>query len=293
MEKTAAVYLVLLGATFMSFNGVLIRLVDNANGFQILFYRSIALSLLVVVVIKFKRKILLRYILNNIDKWDLLIGACLSVAFSSYVFSIIYTSVAATLFILSTTPLIAALLSWIVLNEKPTFVVSIAMVTSLVGVTVMVYEGLSLDRNLGNGLALLSALFFAVMLVVTRRSYKLDVLTGTCLGGLFSGVFGCLASIFLTSGLYVSQYDLIIMFVMGAFAIGIGISLVTIAAPFIPSSEVSVLVLLESVLGPIWVWTFLNESMSGSELAGGFIILLSVAILSYRQGSKNVRIKHT
>jgi DME family drug/metabolite transporter len=247
----------------------------------------------VLVVIKFKRKILLRYILNNIDKWDLLIGACLGVAFSSYVFSIIYTSVAATLFILSTTPLIAALLSWIVLNEKPTFVVSIAMVTSLVGVTVMVYEGLSLDRNLGNGLALLSALFFAVMLVVTRRSYKLDVLTGTCLGGFFSGVFGCLASIFLTSGLYVSQYDLIIMFVMGAFAIGIGISLVTIAAPFIPSSEVSVLVLLESVLGPIWVWTFLNESMSGSELAGGFIILLSVAILSYRQGSKNVRIKHT
>ena len=293
MEKTAAVYLVLLGATFMSFNGVLIRLVDNANGFQILFYRSIALSLLVLVVIKFKRKILLRYVLNNIDKWDLLIGACLGVAFSSYVFSIIYTSVAATLFILSTTPLIAALLSWIVLNEKPTFVVSIAMVTSLVGVTVMVYEGLSLDRNLGNGLALLSALFFAVMLVVTRRSYKLDVLTGTCLGGFFSGVFGCLASIFLTSGLYVSQYDLIIMFVMGAFAIGIGISLVTIAAPFIPSSEVSVLVLLESVLGPIWVWTFLNESMSGSELAGGFIILLSVAILSYRQGSKNIRIKQT
>ena len=233
------------------------------------------------------------HILNNIDKWDLLVGACLGIAFSSYVFSIIHTSVAATLFILSTTPLIAALLSWLVLNEKPTLFVSIAMVTSLVGVTIMVYEGLSLDRNLGNGLALLSALFFAMMLVVTRRSYKLDVLTGTCLGGFFSGVFGCLASIFLTSGLYVSQYDLIIMFVMGAFAIGIGISLVTIAAPFIPSSEVSVLVLLESVLGPIWVWSFLNERMSGSELAGGFIILLSVTILSYRQGSKNIRNKQT
>ena len=120
------------------------------------------------------------------------------------------------------------------------------------------------------------------MLVATRRSYKKDILTGTFLGGVFSGAFGFLASIFIVNAVSVSSYDFSIMIVMGALAIGLGITLVTLAAPIIPSAEVSILVLLESVLGPVWVWILLEEVPSKGELIGGGIILSSVFLMSCR-----------
>ena len=284
MKKSSAVLTILLGATFMSFNGALIRLLETANGFQVLFYRSIGLSLFVLLFISWKRKISFIKVFDNIDKWDTIVGICLGFAFSCYVFSIFYTSVASTLFILSTTPIIAAFLSWLALSERPSLVVGVAMLLSLAGVLIMVKEGLSVGRSWGNGLALISAVSFAAMLVVTRRSYKTDILTGTLFGGCLSGIFGLFSSIFISQTMIVSTFDLSVMLIMGAFAIGLGISLVTLAAPFVPSAEVSILVLLESVLGPLWVWAFLNETMTGSELAGGLIILLSVCMLSYPTG---------
>ena len=111
MEKNLAVITVLLGAFFMSFNGLLIRLIDVANGFQILFYRSITLALIIYIVATVKRRVSLKKFICTFDKWDLRVGLCLSLAFSSYVFSIIYTTVASTLFILATAPLLASFIS--------------------------------------------------------------------------------------------------------------------------------------------------------------------------------------
>ena len=130
-----------------------------------------------------------------------------------------------------------------------------------------------------------------VCAICSKGYYLMDDLCLPCLpanGGaetlvivVFSGAFGFFSSIFFVNSLSVSFYDLKLMILMGALAIGLGITLVTLAAPFVPSAEVSVLVLLESVLGPLWVWMFLKESVSQSELAGGFIILFSVFLLSY------------
>ena len=117
------------------------------------------------------------------------------------------------------------------------------------------------------------------------KSIKIDVLTGTFLGGMLSGALGLLGAIYLSNDIYLSSHDIFLILLMGAFAIGLGITLVTIAAPFVPSSEVSVLVLLESFLGPVWVWLLIGEDMSGVELVGGFIIFVSVFPLS--QNSKN------
>ena len=265
----------------MSFNGILIRVLESANGFQVLFYRSIGLCIFVLAFIGFKRKTSVISVLKSIDLWDIAVGTCLGVAFSSYVFSIFYTSVAYTLFILSSTPIIAAFFSWLFLGEKPSLVSGIAMLLSLLGVVIMVRVGISLGNGWTQCLALISAVSFAGMLVTTRLSLKSDVLTGTFLGGVFSGVFGFAVSLLIINDLTVSFYDLGIMILMGALAIGFGITLVTLAAPFVPSAEISVLVLLESVLGPFWVWMFLREPISLSELAGGGIILFSVFLLSY------------
>ena len=233
-------------------------------------------------VILYKRRSNFFPIMKNVDIWDLGLGGCLGVAFTTYVFSVIYTSVAATLFILSTSPLIATFLAWRILGERPSLTAVTAMTLSLIGVFLMVYEGLGMEKNLGNFLAVTSAIAFALMLVVARGSKKTDVLTGTFLGGIVSGILGLLGAIIFSTGVIVSGKDILISFVMGAFAIGLGITFVTMAAPFVPPSEVSILVLLESFLGPIRVWAILGQGLTFSELIGGLLIFLSVTLLSYK-----------
>jgi drug/metabolite transporter (DMT)-like permease len=73
---------------------------------------------------------------------------------------------------------------------------------------------------------------------------------------------------------------------MGAFTIGIGIALVTWGTPYVPAAEVSLLVLLESVLSPIWVWVFLDEAMTSREIVGGSIVLAAVAMLALASTNK-------
>ena len=88
MKKNLAVLTILLGATFMSFNGALIRILESANGFQVLFYRSVGLITFVLFFISLKRKTSITKVLRTIDSWDIGVGTCLGFAFSSYVFSI-------------------------------------------------------------------------------------------------------------------------------------------------------------------------------------------------------------
>ena len=265
----------------MSFNGLLIRLLQSADGFLILFYRSVSMSILLLVVIRLKRGITFMTIMTKIDRWDLLVGFFLGIAFTGYVFSIIFTSVAATLFILSTAPLIATFFAWIILGEKPRRIAVFAMFMSLFGVYLMVSQSLEVNKNLGDLLALLAAIAFASMLVTTRGSKKEDILSGTLIGGAFSGLLGLAGAMLFSRSMTISSSDIIIILFMGAFAIGLGITLVTLAAPFVPSAETSILILFESFLGPIWVWLFIGEALSQEEFLGGSIIFSSVILLSY------------
>jgi drug/metabolite transporter (DMT)-like permease len=134
-----------------------------------------------------------------------------------------------------------------------------------------------LGRTTGNLYAFLSAITFALMLTLARRSQKPDVLGGTFLGGVFCMAIGVTCSLSIGGGLGVSTYDFWLILFMGGFTIGIGIAFVTWGTSYVPAAEVSLLVLLESVLGPIWVWLFANEAMTTPEMIGGIIVLVAVA----------------
>ena len=118
MSRIAAIYLTLLGATCMSLVGLCIRLIESADGFQILFYRSFSMSLLIMMVICLRRKIFPKFFLNTLDINDLMMGTSLSFAFFSYVFAMLNTSVASTLLLLSTSPIIAGIIGWVWIGEK-------------------------------------------------------------------------------------------------------------------------------------------------------------------------------
>jgi len=120
------------------------------------------------------------------------------------------------------------------------------------------------------------------MLVIARRSRKADVLGGTFFGGVFSLILAGGAAMVVGNGLTISAGDLGLVLFMGAFTIGIGIALVTWGAPHVPAAEVSLLVLIESVLGPLWPWIFLGEAMSGLEVIGGITVMGAVAMLAIK-----------
>jgi len=280
MTRPIAMLLVLCGAVLMSFVGVLMRLLDDASGFQILFYRSISLTLMVLAVICLRRRCGPVAVLKTIDKHDIWMGFWLAIAFTSYIFSMLYTSVASTLFILTVAPFLAAILAWQWIGEIPHRATWPTMIAATFGVGLMVFDGASLGYSLGNSIAFISALCFAMMLVIARRSRKKDVLGGTFLGGVFSLCLGAVAASVFDNGLSISHIDTAIILFMGAFTIGLGIALVTIGTGYLPAAEVSLLVLIESVLGPVWPWLFLGEALTMAEIIGGCITLAAVIALT-------------
>lgn len=289
MTKRNATFTILLGGFFMSFVGLMMKMIIDASGFQILFFRSMSLSLVVIIFACIITKSNPKTFMKRLDRYDLLMGIFLSLAFATYVFSMLYTSVASTLFILGITPFLAAIIAWYYLKEKPKIIVWVTMIVATTGVFLMVSDGMVFGKTFGNILAFFSALLFAMTLVVARYSKKENVLGGTFLGGAFACLIGLIASLLLNHGLLISSYDMSLSLFMGAFTIGLGITLVTTGTPFVPAAEVSLLVLIESVLGPIWVWIFLSEAMTTFELVGGILIFAALIILARKNDNPNLR----
>jgi len=280
MSRNKAMLLIVTGASFMSFVGLLMRLLETTDGMLILFYRSITLAGMVALVACLRRRQPPLAFIRSLDRTDALMGLALSIAFASYVFAMLLTSVASTLLLLTLSPFFAAVLGWIWIGERPHRMTWPAMVAALVGVAMMLGDGIALGRTSGNLVALVSAFSFAVMLVLARRSGKSDVLGGTFIGGAGCVLLGGAASLIVGNGLSMSMPDLLLTLFMGAFTIGIGIALVTWGTGYVPAAEVSLLVLTESVLGPIWPWIFLGQAMTLTEIGGGGIVLAAVAGLA-------------
>ncbi len=262
----------------MGMVGLILRLMESADGFQILVYRSFSLAAMVMLIACLRRRVGVGTFLKSFDRWDVFIGILLGLAFSFYVYALLNTNIASALFILSSAPIFAAILAWLFIGEKPGKITYFSLALAMIGVGLMVKDGLDTGGILGNLYALFSAFCFAMMLVVIRYTGKQDALGGTFLGGVVAGCLNAMVAIVIGSGLIISGWDLGLSLFMGAFTIGLGIALVTWAASYLPASEVSILVLIESVTGPIWVWLFLNEGTTINALIGGAIVLSAVVL---------------
>ena len=280
MTRGAAMLIIVMGATFMSFVGLLLRLLETQDGLLVLFYRSFTLAAVVGLVACMRRKQSPAGFLGCLDRTDVAMGLAFGASFFTHVYALILTSVASALLLLSLSPFMAAILGWLWIGERPHRYTWPAMAAAVVGVTLMINDGVELGRTAGNLTALASAACFATGLVLARRSGRSDALGGTFLGGVFALVVAGAAAATIGSGFAISTPDLAITLFMGGCTIGIGIALVTWGTGYVPAAEVGLLVLVESVLGPIWPWIFLGEAMSPVEIVGGSIVLGAVAGLT-------------
>lgn len=270
------VVLVLMAGVFWSSMGLGIRMIEVANVWQILFYRSGALLLFLFAIISFRSGFRPVATIRRAGLAGAIGGAGLVIAFTGGIYAIQTTSVANAMFLFAAAPFLAALLGWIILRENVRRATWVAMVVALAGIVIMVVNGISLGRMTGNLSALLSACGFAIFTIALRWGKLEDMLPAVFMGGLFALVTSALVCLGQDYGFTLPPADILIALSLGVFQVGLGLVVFTIGSKVVPAAELALLSMTEVLLGPFWVWLFLGETASAYTLAGGLVLMLAI-----------------
>ena len=259
---------------FLSTSGIALRIIEQADGWQILFYRSLALSVTILLILVFQKGSRVFDEFRGLEWNDYLLALFLGSGFVAYVFALLYNTVANALFIFSCAPFVAGFLGWILLGERVATRTWFAIGGAMAGLTVMVGSELAVSRYLGTLIALWIPIAYAASIIVIRSSKRENMLAALCLAGLVSGG---LSAIFVIDYALTLQ-DLIISLYLGVFQAGIGFTLVVLGTRYIPAAQVGLLAMVEPVLAPIWVWMGVGEVPGLATIIGGAIIFLAITI---------------
>ena len=270
------VAIALLGGTFLSLSGIMIRNIEAADGWQILFYRSLAtfLTIFVFLVFQYRGNIARRF--ADIGGAGLLAALVLSVGSIFYIMALLNTTVANVVFIIGASPLLAALAGWLFLRERVTRASLASMFAAILGIGLMFADGLVSGGMLGNVFALCLAIMYVFYLLILRGNRHVDMMPATCLSGLFTALIVLAFVVDFT----VSRHDLVIILALGSVQFGFGFMCLTWSTRYIPAAEVALFSLSEAVLNPIWVWLGVGETPSLYTLAGSAVVLAAVMTYS-------------
>jgi drug/metabolite transporter (DMT)-like permease len=203
----------------------------------------------------------------------LAVAAGIAAASATFIVALNHTSVAHVLVIQAITPILAGLFAWLALREPLSARTWAAMALAVVGIAVMV--GIPRGGNaLGELMALLSPLAFAVVIVVARRHRDVSMTPATALAQLLL-VLGGLAFVHVGQ---VHAGDVGWLALLGLGQQGFGLVFFTLGARLIPAAAMGLILLLESVLGAVWGWLGTAERPNVSTVLGGLIVLVAVAI---------------
>jgi len=269
--------LIFLGALSLSFGGLIVKSFEGATLWQILFWRSLFFSLTVLtfLVLSYKKKTFKAFYDSGLP--GIIGGIVLSFGFCGYVFAMYNTTVANTNFIISLQILFLAIFGYFFLKEKISILTLASIILAISGVFLMVGKSLTPGEMSGNLAAFAMPITFAVFSMIVRKFPNVDMVPAQFVAGIFSCVVGFL----LSTKIMISPHDIFLGFLAGFFQVGFGFIFITIGARTTPSAMVGVIMLSESVLGPIWAFLFVSERLSKFGLIGGGIILFAVLLQFY------------
>jgi DME family drug/metabolite transporter len=271
------VLLVLLAGLFWSTIGLGIRSIEQANVWQILLYRSFSLAAFLFILIALRSGFRPLQTIRRVGMAGVIGGLGLVVAFTGGIYAIQTTTVANAMFLFASAPFITALLGWVILRESVRRATWIAAAFACVGIGVMVFDGFSIGQMSGNISALISALGFAIFAIALRGGKLEDMLPAVFLGGVFAFAVGIMFCGLRGDAFVLSTQDTLIALSMGIFQVGAGLAVFTIGSKVVPAAELALLSMTEVLLGPLWVWYFLGETVSFTTLLGGGILMLAIA----------------
>jgi drug/metabolite transporter (DMT)-like permease len=270
-QRRGQIY-VALAAVAWSTAGVLQRQLTLDTSTQVLGRAAFAgAGLLAYVAVVDRGRV--REAFRSVGAAGIAVALCVATASGSFIAALNYTSVARVLFILAVSPVLAALLARVALGEPITRRTVVAMGLALTGVTLML--GAPGESSLaGDGLSLVTALAFALMVVITRWRHEVSMAPATCVSQ------ALLVAAFLpfASPGEIRGDDVGWLAALGIGQIGLGFALLTVGARLIPAAQVGLITLLEILLGPLWVWLALDERPSTFTLVGGSIVVVAIVV---------------
>ena len=269
-----ALLLVVASSIANSGSGLIVRSMDSAGGWQIIFYRSCFLAIALCVVFGVQSRGRVRAAIRELRPWALLGSVAIASVNTCFILSLTYTTVANTMFSLSAAPFFTALLGWMVLGERVERGVWIAMGVALTGMGVMLWDGLSAGTLLGNALAVMAAFSFGIFVVILRKGRGVNMLPVAILGAVLGGIFAAFMSGWTLS---ISWHDVALLFLWGMLLSGTVHAIFTWSSRHVPGAELTLLILIEFILSPVWVWLVIDERPSLATLIGGALVIAAVA----------------
>ncbi len=268
--------LAFIAVMFITPDSLFIRL-SNIDTWGLVFYRGIIPFLSVFIGMLFIYKIKFFKILFSSGYHGVIYVITFSITNITFVVSIQNTNVANTLVMIATAPMISAILSGFFLKEQPDKKTWISIIITFLAVIFIFYDSLGIGNFYGDILAFITAVGLAVGAVTIRSAKSKNLVPAAVIGKLLVATF---ALFFIESFLLVEK-DLIIVPLMCILCVAIPFVLVTIAPRFITAAEVNLFFLLETIIGPIWVWFIIKEQPSIETLIGGAVIVTTIAIHSF------------
>jgi drug/metabolite transporter (DMT)-like permease len=273
LRHRRAVVFMIVAAVCWSSGGLLVRRLSITNAWEIVFWRSLFMSVFVAGVLLVMHGRGMPRAVRAAGLPGAIAGLFLAGTFFLFIGSLTRTTVANTFVLMSVSPLLAALAGWFFLRERVAVRTWIAMAIAFIGIGVIVGGGVGAGQLTGNLMALGVSVCFAAQLTVLRKFHAtVDMLPMVMIAGLWT-----LVPAWLLAGTFAATtHDLWVLGFMGCVQLGIGCLLATAASRTLPASELGLLALLEPILGPLWVWALMGEHPGTRALIGGAFVLCAV-----------------
>ena len=259
-----------LGVLMLTPDPVLVRLAD-ADTFTILFWRGIffALGVLIILYATYRKNTFKE--LKNIGKPGVWIGLLSGIGGVTFIAAIQYTSIAKVLVIISTAPMVVAIISWAIINERPKLFTWISMLIIVTGIYIVMKGDTGTLNVMGSALAVISIIAGGYSFALTRKYSNVNMVPAMIVNAL---VVSCVGLAFSSS--FYLPFDSLIYVIAGGILLAIAFSLITLAPRFIPASEVAMFMPLGTIFGILSAWLVINEQPSSSSLLGGSIVVITL-----------------
>ena len=263
-------------------DSIFIRL-SNIETWGMLFYRGAIPFVVVLIGLIFFYKNNLLKALVGIGYPGIFYVISFSICNITFIISIQNTNVANTLVMIAMAPMLSAILGSIFLKEVPDQKTWIAIMITLISVAYIFHDSMEMGNFYGDLFGLITAFGLACNAVIARYAKNRDLVPSAVIGKLCVAVF----AFFFVDSFSLEGTDLIIVPLMCVMCVAIPFVLVTIAPRFIPAEEVNLFFLLETIIGPFWVWMIIREQPSIETIQGGIVIILTIAIHSFLKLKKS------
>jgi drug/metabolite transporter (DMT)-like permease len=269
--------LMICAATLWSIAGVFTRHLEVARGFEITFLRSLFSAIFVLGALLWQQGASRTVLTVRRVGWlGLLCGVMWCVMFVCYMIALTKTTVANTLVVMSISPLLTAFLAWLILKQVVPARTWCAILVAFVGILWMFAQSMSAlgGQDLFGMMIALAVPFAAAINIITTKKagHGIDLIPAILLGSLFSA--GLMLP--LAWPLQASLHDVVIMATLGFFQLGFPCMLMIKASRSLTAPEMSLLALLEVLLGPLWAWLGVGEVPAQQTLVGGAVVLMAL-----------------